>query len=192
MTVIERINEWLNQEKELGSPNPDRVVLSTATKNAIPHSRVVAIREINHDGVLFFTQKDTRKVIELHDNPAVSLTLWLPLQQRQVIVEGMAHPLTQQKNERYWKTMPHDRQLRFAAYAPTSGQSINSIDQLENQYQRLVQQYSGAEVPMSDFYRGFHVSLDVIYFYTLGSTTFSEVVRASKINGIWLEEMLSP
>lgn len=47
------INEWLIQEKKLGSTDPDRIVLATAGKDNVPHSRIVAIREINEKGVLF-------------------------------------------------------------------------------------------------------------------------------------------
>lgn len=186
------INEWLEKEKSLGSPNPDRVVLSTSTKNAGPHSRIVAVREINEKGILFFTQRDTRKVPELHENPHTSMVLWLPMQQRQVVIEGMAHALTHDENEYYWKMMPHDRQLRFTAYAPTSGQTIQSIGLLEKEYQQLVDQYSKKEIPMSDFYRGFYVSPDIICFYTLGTTTFSKVVRFSKKDSDWTEETISP
>lgn len=190
--MIEKINAWLTKEKELGSANPDRVVLSTVTKNAIPHSRIVAIREITEKGVLFFTQLESRKVAELNENPHVSLVLWLPLQQRQVIIEGLAQALTQEENEHYWQTLPQDRQLRFAAYAPTSGQVIASVDQLDRQFQQLANQYAGKAMPMSHFYRGFRVSLNVIYFYTLGTTSFSEVIRATKVNDQWSEEILSP
>jgi pyridoxamine 5'-phosphate oxidase len=190
--MFNKINEWLAKEKELGSLNPDRMVLSTVTKNNIPHSRIVAVREINDKGILFFTQRDTRKVSELINNPRVSLVLWLPLQQRQIVIEGLAHALSDAENQQYWKTMPHDRQLRFTAYAPTSGQCIHSIEQIEEKYQQLVNQYSNIEIPMSDFYRGFRVESEIMYFYTLGITNFSEVMRASRKNDIWAEEIISP
>ena len=41
--LIEKIKEWLENEKQLGSANPDRVVLATASAVAKVHSRVVAI-----------------------------------------------------------------------------------------------------------------------------------------------------
>lgn len=192
MVPIVKITEWLNKEKELGSANPDRMVLSTATKNGASHSRIIAVREMNDKGILFFTQRDTRKVSELRDNPSVSMVLWLPLQQRQVVIEGIAHALTEDENEHYWKTMSHDRQLRFSAYAPTSGQPIHSVEQLKKQHQNLINQYVDMEVPMSDFYRGFRVMPDIMYFYTLNMADFSEVIRVSRKNEEWVEETMSP
>jgi pyridoxamine 5'-phosphate oxidase len=192
MIPILKITEWLNKEKELGSPNPDRVILSTVTKESIPHSRIVAVREINENGLLFFTQRGTRKVAELNENHMVSLVLWLPLQQRQVALEGTSQKLTANENLNYWETMPHDRQLRFSAYAPTSGQRIKSLDQLEEQYRFLSDRYNQATVPLSEFYCGFRVLPHTICFYTLGTNTFSEVQRFIKQNGDWYEELVSP
>lgn len=66
---IQQLNLWITEEHQAGAPNPQQGVLSTATTSAVPHARVVAIREINEDGLLFFTQKGTRKVAELTANP---------------------------------------------------------------------------------------------------------------------------
>lgn len=141
---------------------------------------------------VFFTQRGTRKVVELRDNPKVSMVLWLPLQQRQVVIEGLAHALPPEENEYYWETMPRDRQLRFTAYAPTSGQVIHSTDQLEEKYRLLSDRYNQTIVQMSEFYCGFRVLPHTICFYTLGTNTFSEVQRFIKQNDNWNEEMISP
>ncbi|HHF0523301.1 MULTISPECIES: hypothetical protein [Legionella] len=45
-----------------GAPNPQNAILSKTGKDAIPHGCVIAIREINEQGLLFFTQRGTRKI----------------------------------------------------------------------------------------------------------------------------------
>ena len=55
--IIDEINQWLDKEKKLGSPNPNNIVLATAGKEGIPHSLFVAICEMNEQGILFFTQR---------------------------------------------------------------------------------------------------------------------------------------
>lgn len=49
------LNKWLQEEHERGAPNPFQGVLSTATQEAVPHARVVAIREISEEYLLFFS-----------------------------------------------------------------------------------------------------------------------------------------
>jgi pyridoxamine 5'-phosphate oxidase len=80
------------KEKESGAPNPQQAVLSTVDVHAVPHSRVVAIREIS--GFLFFTQTGTRKVKEMHHNPHASLVFWLEIKQREIIMEGLISALS--------------------------------------------------------------------------------------------------
>jgi pyridoxamine 5'-phosphate oxidase len=44
------------EEKQAGAPNPQQAVLATCARAAVPHARVVVIREMNEDSLLFFTQ----------------------------------------------------------------------------------------------------------------------------------------
>lgn len=82
---------------------------------------MVAIRKIHLSGILFFTQRDTRKVSELVVNPRTAMTFWFSLQQRQVCIEGKSIPLEDTANKFYWNTLPRDRQLCFSPYVPISG-----------------------------------------------------------------------
>lgn len=189
---ILQINEWLDKEKELGSPSPDRVILATSTKDGVPHSRVVAIREITDQGLLFFTQRGTKKVKELQANPQASMTLWLPLQQREVILDGNVIALSHDENENYWKLLPRESQLRFSAYAPTSAQPIHSVEQINNCYRDLSKCFVDKEIPMSEFYCGFRLLPETLYFYTLGKENFSHVIRVTCSNNQWYEQLLSP
>lgn len=191
-TPLHIIRHWIKEEKALGSTYPDRVVLATCSPEGIPHSRIVAIKEITQEGILFFTQRGSKKVAELIHNPYSSMTLWLALQQRQVILEGVTQPLTQCENEAFWEALPRDRQLRFSAYAPSSGQAIDSIAVLEDRLDTLTEKYLGNAVPMCDDYCGFHLSAETVYFYTLHDHTFSESLRYKKHHSEWTKQLISP
>lgn len=190
--LINEIKTWLDQEKTLGSPNPNNIVLATAGKNGIPHSRIVAIREISEQGVLFFTQRGTKKVTQILENPQASMTLWLPLQQRQIIMDGVIKPLTQKENEHYWNLLPYDRRIRFSTYSPTSGHPIQDLSILENKAKALMQQYTTETLPISPYYCGYRFVPEVFYFYTLGTLTFSEIIKYIFDKGSWQKERLSP
>ncbi|STX41917.1 Pyridoxamine 5'-phosphate oxidase (PNP/PMP oxidase) (PNPOx) [Legionella donaldsonii] len=187
--------DWLAQEAKAGSVCPDRAVLSTVNSAGIPHSRVVAIKAIEseRESVLFFTPRGTRKFIELIEKPQVSITFWFAMQQRQIILEGIAKPLPLQENEIYWRALPRERQLRFSTYAPTSGKAINSLVELDKKLALLKQQYHDVpSLPMSEFYCGFRVFPDTLYFYTLGSESFSEMISYVKNTSGWSQQLLSP
>jgi pyridoxamine 5'-phosphate oxidase len=191
-SIIHEINSWLEREKELGSPNPHRIVLATAGKEGIPHSRIVAIREISVAGIVFFTQRGTKKVLEMHENPRASMTLWLPLQQREIIIDGHIVSLTPDENESYWNLLSFDRKIRFSAYASTSGQPIQTTVEIEDRANMLRQQYTADTIPISPYYYGYRLVPEVFYFYTLEDNSFSEVIKYSQIQDEWTQQQLSP
>ncbi|WP_228840612.1 pyridoxine/pyridoxamine 5'-phosphate oxidase [Candidatus Protochlamydia phocaeensis] len=187
-----RIQAWLEKEKELGSPFPDRVVLATATPQGVPSSRIVAIRELTEQGLVFFTQLGTKKTHELRENPCASMTLWLALQQRQVILDGNIISLTQQENESFWKALPQERQLRFSTYAPLSGQPISSAAILEDEFQKLTKTFKDQPLPVCKHYCGYRLLPESISFYTLGTQNFSESIKYTLHHQQWKEQLISP
>jgi pyridoxamine 5'-phosphate oxidase len=190
---FKQMQEWIEKEKSLGSADPDRIVLATASRDAIPHSRIVAIREINDKSILFFTQGGTRKAKELNENPIASATLWLPLQQREVIMDGTVQALNPNENEYFWKSLSRERQLKFSAYAGTSGQAIDSIDILNDKYKSLSDQYPNGEIPMNvKLYCGYRLIPEVFYFYTLETESFSEIIKFSLGGNTWEQQLISP
>jgi pyridoxamine 5'-phosphate oxidase len=189
---FQKIKEWIALEKNKGSTNPDCIVLATSDRDAIPHSRIVAIKEMSEPYLLFFTQPSTRKALEIKENPVASATLWLPLQQREVMMDGIIHTLTDEENESYWKQLPRERQLKFASYAPTSDQPIESLDILNQKQATLAAKYPSGQIPMNNFYCGYRLEIHTFYFYTLGSDSFSEYVRFKRVDGEWQKQLLSP
>lgn len=88
-------------------------VLATVDENGHPKSRTVAIREINEQGLLFFTQLGSAKVAHISVNPYVFFTFMLPNTQRQVTVSGRVRPLSESENLKNWETYDQERRLRF-------------------------------------------------------------------------------
>ncbi|ODN41874.1 pyridoxamine 5'-phosphate oxidase family protein [Piscirickettsia litoralis] len=175
------MREWVDQECKLGSQSPNRAILSTiANENEKmqPHSRVVALREFDDRGFLFFTSKKTRKYTELVSNPQASMVIWLELQQRQVVIEGNIQLLNNEENHSYWQALPKHNQLKFTAYGPHTNNEITSTSQLDVVYQELSKQYQDQEnLPLSEYYKGSRLIPNRLMFYTLESESFSEFVE---------------
>lgn len=194
LSPIACLKQWLLAEKEAGAANPQHAVLSTVASvpHPVPHSRVVAVREIMEDGLLFFTQRGTRKVNELMVNPNAVLTFWFELHQRQISLEGEAHPLSAEENAWYWQNNAHEAQLRFSSYAPTSGQPIPSKDVLEQKRERLTMELKDKTIPLSPLYCGFRLIPLTVYCYSYRTDELSDVSRFSFCGGAWIHQLLSP
>ncbi|PWY56359.1 pyridoxamine 5'-phosphate oxidase [Legionella qingyii] len=189
--IIE-LNLWLARERETGAPNPSHAVLSSISLDGVPHSRVVAVREISDEGILFFTQKRTRKVNELKNNPRVSLVFWLELLQREVIIEGNALFLNHAENKKYWDNYPQWAQIRFLSYAPNSMQLIESKEFLEKKRQKLEESFLNKLIPLSPEYCGFRIKPERMVFYAYRQDELSDVWEYVLKNNEWNLQRLSP
>lgn len=189
---LELLKKWIEEEKNKGASNPQQAILSTVTKDGIPHARVVAIREISAQGLLFFTQKGTRKVTEIAENPRVSLTFWFELMQRQIILEARIEALEERENRTYWSTYPRIAQLRFLAYAPTSGQPIDSKQSLEDRKTSLEHEYANKELPFTPLYCGYRIMPKKLTFYSYRTDELSDVFHYALQDGQWSKQAMSP
>lgn len=190
--IYELLSHWLMQEKEKGAPNPQQAVLSTMGLNAAPSARVIAIREINEQELLFFTQSGTRKVTELNQNPQAVITFWFELWQREVIIEGTTTALSQIENEAYWQSYPREAQIRFHSYAPTSSQIIMNKQILEEKRQAIEKNYDGQPIPISPFYSGFRLTPARMIFYAYRTDELSDVSEYTQTEDGWIHRILSP
>lgn len=192
MDPIELLNNWLVDEKNAGAPSPRQAVLSSCAKDSVPHARVVALREINDGGLLFFTQRGTRKVHELLENPFATIVFWFELTQREVILEGTVEALSDEENARYWQSNPRENQIRFTTYAPTSSQQIAHKNLLENRKKEIEREYEGKDLLFSPFYCGFRLIPERIMFYILRTDELSDVFEYQRHDGAWIKQWLSP
>src|ERR1700692_3616540 len=76
---ITQFQGWHEGIVSLGLPEPNAMVLSTASDvGAQPSSRHVLLKEVGHDGFVFFTNYGSRKGRELAANPRARLCFpWL-------------------------------------------------------------------------------------------------------------------
>jgi len=192
MSPIDQLNSWLLAERNAGAPNPQQAVLATATKEAVAHSRVVAIREINEDGLLFFTQRGTRKVDEMKINPSVSMTFWFELLLREVIIEGIIEALNEVENERYWNDYPREAQIRFHSYAPTSSEPIQDKQALEDKCCLIREECADSPIPLSPLYCGFRLKPTRFVFYSYRADVLSDVAEYTAEKNEWKCQPLSP
>ena len=188
-----KLSQWLEEESYAGAPDPAQAVLATVTADATPHSRVIALREISPSGLIFFTQAGTRKVSELEHNPRVSLNFWLELKERQIIIEGVAEKLDQAENSDYWAAYPRIAQIRFTAYAPTSGQPIQSKQHLEEKKMAIEHEYQGKEIQVNSLYCGYRIKPIKFLFYAYRTDELSDVTEYTKQDdNHWRQRIISP
>jgi len=123
---ITQFEVWLRELAELGVPEPNAMVLSTADADGQPSSRHVLLKRVGAGGFVFFTNYGSRKGRELAANPRASLCFpWFCIG-RQVIVTGVVTKVTEAETDEYFASRPHGdaKQVRKRQRSYRSGNCL--------------------------------------------------------------------
>ncbi len=160
-------------------------VLATVDRQSKPHTRTIAVREIDERGILFFTQKGSKKVRQAEENPAVSLTFYLPRHKRQITFRGSAKPLSEAENTGYWKSCPPESRLRFLVCGPRSGERIIDNGALDRELEELRKNHPDQILERPESYVGYRIHPDVCELYQLNDSRLSDSFLFERKKDVW-------
>ncbi|MFM2478960.1 pyridoxamine 5'-phosphate oxidase [Celerinatantimonas sp. MCCC 1A17872] len=156
-------DQWFDAAKKCGIVLPESMLVSTATKEAIPSARVVLLKEVDEQGFVFYTNYGSRKAGELDANPHASLTFHWNILQRQVRIEGRVERVSYEQSNAYFQS--RGRGSRIGAWASHQSHPIDSRKSLEQQVQHFQEHFKDKEVPCPEFWGGYRVVPLVIEFW---------------------------
>ena len=118
---------WYREAREKKvQPNPDSMVLASATPDGMPSARVVLCKKVVADPgyVVFFTNYHSRKGQELVANPRVAGVLHWDSLSRQVRIEGRVVVCPPSESDTYFSMRAIDS--RIGAWASLQSQPLDS------------------------------------------------------------------
>lgn len=119
--------EWFAEARhKRAQPNPDSMVVATATVDGAPSARVVLCKKLIVDPgyVVFYTNYESRKARELEANPRASAVLHWDALSRQVRLEGRIVRSPAAESEEYFASRALDS--RIGAWASLQSQPLDS------------------------------------------------------------------
>jgi len=186
---VEQLQAWL-REAESASPQANAMTLATADRSGRPSARQVLLRGVDPRGLVFFTNRTSRKASELAENPRAALLLhWYELG-RQVRVEGPVEEVEDAESQAYWRTRPRGSQI--AAWASPQSQVVASRGELDDRYDAAERELGGGDVPLPDFWGGYRVVPDTIELWQHRENRLHDRVRYRRSDGGWTRERLAP
>ena len=102
---------------------------------------MVLMKGFNRNGLMFYTNLQSRKSREIQDTSLVSVNFFWKELQRQVTIEGMAEIADRMESEAYFAGRPRGSQL--SAWASAQDQIIPSREILEKAYNDAEALYDG-------------------------------------------------
>jgi len=187
-TWHEELGRWLAEVKDLGEPNA--MVLSTATATGRPSSRTVLLKGYDDRGLVFFTNRASRKGRELAENPWASALLpWHELQ-RQVIANGRVEELDDGASDLYFAARPREAQL--GAWASEQSAVIASREVLVERLAEVTARYADRPVPRPPHWGGYRLVPEEVELWQGRQGRLHDRLRYRRTGEGWVVERLAP
>ena len=143
---------WL-QEAEAGEPNDaNAVALATASADGAPSVRMVLVKGVDKRGFSFYTNAESRKGLELGENPRAAMCFYWKSLRRQVRVEGVVTELPEAEVDAYFHSRSRESQL--GAAVSRQSQPLESREALMEMVRELKRVTPG-EVPRPEWWKGY-------------------------------------
>ena len=171
---------------------PHAMALATVDSAGDPHVRMVLLREVRSSGIVFFTNLESDKGVQLTAHPRVSLCFHWDRMHRQVRIRGSAEPISATDSDAYFASRP--RESRIAAASSPQSRTIPDRAALEARFEELRARYEGVEeIPRPPHWGGVLVRPSVVEFWQGRPHRMHDRIRFVRGRaGGWRTERLAP
>jgi pyridoxamine 5'-phosphate oxidase len=191
---LEQFARWLGDAVDAELPEPNAMVVATATADGVPSARTVLLKGLDPRGFTFFTNTDSRKAFELAKNPIAALVFPWHALHRQVRVTGIVSVVDRAEVADYFATRPYGSQL--GAWASPQSQVISDRAELDARLAEVAERWpEGADVPLPDFWGGYRVAPEELEFWAGREGRLHDRLRYRQIpggGGGWRIDRLAP
>ena len=187
---FEQLGNWIEEAIDAQILDPYAMIISTATPNGIPSSRVVYLRGIYEQGLVFYTNYKSHKGKELQQNPTIALNFYWAEVERQIRIEGIVEKFSAEASDKYFAERPRESQL--GAWASSQSEEISSREELKQRLIDYQTQFEGEEVPRPPHWGGYLVKPNYFEFWQGRPSRLHDRIYYKKSGDNWKLGRLMP
>jgi pyridoxamine 5'-phosphate oxidase len=188
---ITLFSAWLEQALASDNPDPTAMTLSTVERNGQPSSRIVLLKKVEEDRLVFYTNYHSRKARDIRTKSRVAAHFYWPEIERQVNITGIAKPIDDEDSDHYFKTRPYESNI--TAWASPQSEVIPNRAYLENEFEKYRQRYpKKGKVPRPAYWGGYAIIPSRIEFWQGGPKRLHDRIEYSKKDERWIYRRLAP
>ena len=181
---------WYKKAKRNEISNPNAMALSTVGAFNKPRTRMVLMKEIRQDGIVFFTNSSSRKGNHIVKNKNVSLNFYWKSIERQVLIAGKVKKISSQDSDNYFRS--RNRKSQIGAWASKQSQVLKNKFTLKTRFDDFEEKYEGKEIPRPKHWYGYCVYPDCFEFWLQGEGRLHDRVEYKLKSGKWISKLLYP
>lgn len=188
---IEQLKLWMRHAIDEGVVEPNAMILATASAEGAPSTRTVLAKQIQQEGLLFYTNYESRKGKEIAENPRVSATFYWKEMERQVSLDGIARKISEEESQSYFTKRSRDAQL--GAWSSRQGEPLASRKALLDSFESYRTTYEGKEVPKPPYWGGY-LFLPSLFIFWKGREhrLHDRFLYTKSPDGSWVIQRIAP
>ena len=186
---LQQFDQWLTEAIAAQVPEPNAMTLATVGPDLRPSTWVVLVKGFDAQGIVWYTNYDSRKGRQLAGNPFAALQFhWVELE-RVVRIEGRVEKVSDAESDAYFKSRPLDS--RIGAWASPQSQVISGRSVLVANAAKYGAQFL-LQPPRPPHWGGFRLVPDTWEFWQGRKSRLHDRLRYRMDQGQWQRERLAP
>ncbi len=186
---LAQLSRWLDEAFKAEVREPTAMHLATVNAQGRPSSRIVLLKGIEQEQLLFYTNYESRKGQQMAANPFVAITFFWPELERQVRIEGRVEKVAPEVSDAYFASRPY--QSRVGAWASLQSQVLDGTATLVARAAKYAAQYVTG-VPRPPHWGGYALSADRVEFWQGRPSRLHDRVLYELADGQWQRSRLYP
>lgn len=188
---FQQFEKWFNEVIESRVDEPNAMTLATVSKDGKPSARIVLLKGFDERGFYFYTNYESRKALELAENPNAALVFFWKELERQVRIEGKVRKTSPDMSDTYFHSRPE--KSRIGAWASPQSRIIASRDFLDQEVKKVEERFKNMPVTRPSFWGGYVLQPEKVEFWQGRSSRLHDRIHYSPgEEGRWQIERLAP
>lgn len=186
---LQQFDQWLHEAIRSEIPEPNAMTVATVGNDLRPSTRVVLIKGYDAQGIVWYTNYDSRKGRELAGNPYAALQFhWVELE-RVVRIEGVVERVSAEESDTYYQSRPLDS--RIGAWASPQSQVIAGRGTLVANAAKYGAQFL-LSPPRPPHWGGYRLKPQQWEFWQGRKSRLHDRLHYRQEDGAWVRERLAP
>jgi pyridoxamine 5'-phosphate oxidase len=185
-----QFKQWFSDVLNTEKNDPTSMVLSTVDSQGYPDSRVVLLKGIEEEAFVFYTNYQSKKSLQIQQNPHVALNFYWPSLARQVRIRGKIDKISSAESDAYFASRPFASQCSTVISRQSS--TINSRSELEHALNELIANSQQETIMRPIHWGGYQVIPDEIEFWQGRDSRLHDRIDYYREQGQWRHRRLAP
>lgn len=187
---IIQFSKWFEFALESEISEPNVMTLATSTSDGKPSARIVLLKGYNESGFTFFTNSESLKGQELHDNPFAALVIYWKELERQVRIEGEVKKVSSQESDDYFLARPLES--RISAVISNQSQVVLTRKELEDKWVTFLKDNFDKSISRPNHWGGYRLIPNKIEFWQGRPNRLNDRILYSQTDNGWKIVRLEP